>query len=326
MWTLLKTDDIVPLEETQIRELEQAGIRLIVRPCATEDEIIEHGADADALMILNEPVTAKVLENLPKCRVVSRLGIGVDTIDLDAATKQGIQVTNVPGASIEEVCDHAVAMVLALSRRLFPLDASVRQGQWYYAAGGTGVRRLREEVVGLIGFGRIGRRTGEKLSALGMTVLAYDPFMGEEDIRAQGAEPATSADILAQADYVSIHTPLTPETRSLIGEAELASMKPSACVVNVSRGGIIDEAALAAALRSGGIAGAALDVFEQEPLPASSELLGLDNVILTPHAGHYSTTSIDEMRTTAVRNAIAVLQGRLPAHPVNTVGAAGRVG
>lgn len=318
MWTLLKTDDVVPLGEPQLRELRAANVRVVERPCTTEAEIIQHGAYADALLILNEPVTANVLENLPKCRVVSRLGIGVDTIDVDAATRLGIQVTNVPGASVEEVSDHTVALILALSRRLFALDSSIRNGQWNYAAGGTDVRRLSDEVVGLVGFGRIGRRTADKLKAFGVTVLAYDPALSDKEISEGGAEPVDLADVLARSDYVSVHAPLTPQTRSLLGAPEFAAMKPSACVINVSRGGVVDEAALVRALRSGDIAGAALDVFENEPLPVESGLLTQGNVILSPHAAHYSTASIDEMRSTAVRNAIAALEGRTAAHCINT--------
>jgi D-3-phosphoglycerate dehydrogenase len=316
---VIKATDVISLGDRQIGALEDAGAQLLERPCRTENDLIEHARNADALLIVNEPLTRRVITSLSRCRVIGRFGVGVDTIDLDAATAAGIQVTNVPGASAEEVSDHALAMLMAWSRRLIPLDADVHAGNWSYLAAGPAVRRLRTQVLGIIGAGRIGSLFARKASCLGLKVLAYDPYVDEKRIAAIPATPVPLSELLAESDYVSLHIPLGPETRNLIAGRELVAMKPSAYLINVSRGELIDEPALVEALERGTIAGASLDVLVHEPPARDDPLLRLSNVLLTPHAAHYSEDSLEEVRQTAVEDVIRVLRGEPPLHPVNRV-------
>jgi D-3-phosphoglycerate dehydrogenase len=314
---LVKTDDVVALGERQLQAIEDAGVRLRQRGCQSEDDLVAAGADADGMLVLAAPVTARVLGTLPHCRVIGRLGVGLDMIDLPAASAAGIQVTYVPAATTEEVSDHALALLLALSRRIVRLDAAVRAGTWHHLAGGSDMRRLQDQVVGVVGFGRIGAAFARKAGGLGPAVLVYDPQVPDEVIAAAGATPVALDELLHRSDYLSIHAPLTPGTRHLIGAPELALMQPSACLINVARGPLVDQGALVAALREGRLAGAALDVLEDEPPAADDPLLQLDNVLLSPHAAHYSLEAIDEMLQTVVDDVLAVLRGDAPRFPAN---------
>lgn len=314
---LLKTEDLVTFGERQLELLSEAGARLVERNCHTEQDVIEHGAQADALLVIAAPITARVIAELGRCRVIGRFGAGLDNVDVAAATEAGIQVVNVPAASVQEVSDHALAMILALGRRLIALDAAVRDGRWSSGLEDGRVQRLHAQVVGVVGLGRIGGALARKLAALGVTVLAHDPLVGDDALRDCSAVRVELAELLRRSDYVSVHAPLTPETRGMLSGAELALMKPSAYLINVSRGAIVDHAALVEALREGRIAGAGLDAFEQEPLAADDPLLGLSNVILTPHAAHYSVESAEELRHTVLDDVLGVLAGRPPLHPVN---------
>lgn len=317
---LVKTDDAVALGERQLATLADAGIELRQHACADEDELIAHGAEADALLVLSAPVTARVIAALSRCRAIGRLGVGLDMIDLAAASAAGIQVTNVPAATVDEVSDHALAMLLALSRRLVRLDAAVRAGTWHHLAAGTDVRRLREQVVGVVGFGRIGAAFADKLRALGPTVLVFDPHVAPAAVAAHGASAVRLEELLRRSDFVSVHAPLTPATHHLLGAEQLALMRPTAQLVNVARGGLVDQAALVAALAAGRLAGAALDVLEEEPPAPDDPLLALDNVLLSPHAAHYSLEAIDELLQTVVEDVVRVLRGEVPRHPANVVG------
>ncbi len=314
---MLKTDGVIPLEERHIEALEQAGAKLIDRPCPTEREVVEHGRDADALLVLEEPVPAAVIAELARCRVISRFGIGVDTIDVEAATAAGIYVANVPDASTEDVSDHALGLLLSLARDLFTYDRGARSGNWSMAAIPREIRRLRGRTLGLVGFGRIGRSLCAKAKALGLEVLAYDPHVPTDAIAESGARPVELAELLKVSDFVSLHAPVIPETRHLIGADELASMQPSAFLINVSRGGLVDQAALVGALERGELAGAALDVLETEPPPPDDPILTAPGVLLTPHVAHYSTESFDAVRDRAIENIVRVLSGHEPRNAVN---------
>lgn len=316
---VLKTDDAVPFGAPERDRLTQARIELLERSCPTEEEVIEHGAQADALMVVGEPITARVIDALERCRVIARFGAGLDNVDVDAASRRRIQVTYVPGASAEEVSDHTLAMLLALARRLPGLDAAVRSGQWEIPAELPRFRRLRGQTLGVIGLGRIGSIVARKAKALGLITVVHDPYASAEALAAAGARAMELDELLAISDHVSLHTPLTPQTRHLIGERELALMKPSATLINVARGGVVDQAALTAALSSGRLAGAGLDVFEQEPPAKDEPLLSLHNVILTPHAAHHSKESMDDLRDSVISDVIAVLHGQPPRHPVNSL-------
>ena len=323
MPTVLKTDAaLVPFGEPQRGLLAEHGLELIERPCVTEEELVEHGRGADALMVVAEPVTARVIEALDGLRVITRFGAGLDNVDIEAATRAGVQVTYVPGASVEEVSDHTIAMIFSLARGLPVLDAAVRRGDWAIPADLPPLRRMRGQVLGIVGVGRIGGAVARKAQALGLETVAFDPHASAASLAELGVESLPLDDLLARADHVSVHTPLTPETHHLIGARELALMKPTATIVNVARGGVVDQAALAEALAAGHLRGAGVDVQEQEPPPADEPLLGLPNVILTPHAAHYSQESMDDLRQAAIEDVAAVLHGREPRFPVNETAAA----
>jgi D-3-phosphoglycerate dehydrogenase len=316
----LKTDDgVIATGEAERALLAEVGARLVERPCATEDELIEHGRDAAAILTLDEPLTARVIVALPRCRVISRFGIGVDKVDVGAATAAGIVVTNVPEYCVDEASDHALALLLAVARRIPALDAAVRDGVWDTAAVAGPVRRLRGRRLGVIGFGRIGRRFAAKAAAVGLEVCVHDPFVENGVIEAAGARPLPLDDLLHSSDIVSLHLPLTPDTRNLLDRGRLRSMRRGAVLVNTSRGGLVDEAALVEALREGRLGGAGLDVFEHEPPARDHPLLRLPNVVVTSHSAHYSLESAADMREWAFRNVAEVLAGRPPLSAVNAI-------
>lgn len=314
---VVKTDGgAVELAPDERALLEALPAELAECACATEDELLEAGAEADAILTLDEPFTARVIAGLTRCRVISRFGIGVDKVDLAAAAAHGIVVTNVPDYCIDEVTDHALGLLLALSRRLPALDRAVRAGVWDTVGVAGPVRRLRGQTLGVVGFGRLGRRLAEKAGALGLAVLAHDPQVDSAAARAAGVDLVELDDLLARSDWISLHAPLTPATHHLLDAERLARVKPGACLINTARGGLVDQDALVAALRDGRLAGAGLDVFEREPPPPDDPLLGLDNVVVTSHAAFYSLEARADVRRTAVENVARVLTGRPPLHAV----------
>jgi phosphoglycerate dehydrogenase-like enzyme len=268
-------------------------------------------AGARGALVSTDPFTAEVIAAQPQLQVIARVGVGSDSVDLPAATASGIRVTITPGANDPAVADHTLALVLAALRRIPEHDAMLRRGEWNR----TGVylpRQLSGLTVGLVGLGRIGRQVARRLQAFGTTVIGHDPEVAEaEGIRLVGLD-----ELLATSDVVSLHCPLVAATHHLIGAPELRLMKPDALLVNTSRGEVVDQAALVAALRAGTIAAAALDVFEGEP-PTGSPLLTLPNVVLTPHLAGLSTTSVAEMTARAATSVVDVVQGREPADLAN---------
>ncbi|RCU47287.1 C-terminal binding protein [Haloplanus salinus] len=279
-------------------------------------ETVLADADPDGIIAMYADVDADLLDSVPNCRVVSRTGIGFDTVDLDAATERGVYVTNVPDYCIPEVSDHTIALLLALTRKVVDYNDRVRAGEWDVTAGRT-MRRLDGSTLGLIAYGDIARTVGEKAAALGMDVIANDPYVDPDEVPDSVTLVDDRAELLAESDAVSIHAPLTPATEGLIGADELATMKETAFLLNTARGGIVDEDALADAIRVGGVAGAGLDVLAEEPPDADSPLLGLDDVILTPHAAYNSAESVVELREKAARNVAAALAGEVPPYVVN---------
>jgi phosphoglycerate dehydrogenase-like enzyme len=279
------------------------------RGARSPDELLAMCKDAAGAIVSTDPFTRDVLRACPTLRVIARVGVGVDSIDVTAATDHGIAVTITPGANEDTVADHALALMLAILRRIPEHDAGVRRGEWNR----TGVhtpRLLTGATVGLIGYGRIGRKVARRLAGFDVEVLVCDP-----------AAPADSTsipmdDLLARSDIVSLHCPLLESTRHLIDTRALRLMRPHAVLINTARGGVVDEVALLQALTDGVIAGAALDVFEFEP-PHASPLLALPNVVVSPHVGGISTTSIDEMTRMATQSVIDVLAGRVPDGLVN---------
>lgn len=317
---VLKTDPgVIEAGEPERALLAEAGARLVERPCLSEDELLEHGRDAAAILTLDEPLTARVIAGLRSCRVIARFGIGVDRVDLEAATAAGIVVTNVPDYCVDEVSDHALALLLAVTRRIIPLDRAVRDGLWDTAATAGPVRRLRGRQLGVVGFGRLGRSFAAKAQALGLEVVAYDPYVADGAVEAAGVRPLPLDDLVATSDIVSLHIPLTPLTRHILDRRRIDALPAGAVLLNTSRGGLVDEAALVAALRAGRLGGAGLDVFETEPPPRDHPLLGLPNVVVSSHSSHYSLESGADMRAKAFGNVARVLRGEAPLSAVNRV-------
>lgn len=282
-----------------------AGLDVRLAQCRTEDDVLAAGSGAVALLVQYAPVSARVLDGLPDCRVVGRYGAGLDPVDLAAAEARGVDVVRVPDYAVQEVSDHAIALTLALCRGIVSYSSSVRSGRWELRAGGI-VRRLSALRLGVVGLGRIGRQVVRKAAALGFDVVGYDivapdgfvvPLLGLEEL-------------LGTSDVVSLHLPLTPATRHLMDAPRLALMRPSAVLVNTSRGGVVHQAALAEAISSGRLAGAALDVLEHEPPDAADPLLACDRVIITPHVAFYSEESLAELNLRAAEAIVEALARR----------------
>jgi D-3-phosphoglycerate dehydrogenase len=276
------------------------------------ERVLEHAADADSLVVSWVPLTREVIARLRQCRVIVRFGIGVDMIDIEAATERGIMVCNTARYCLDEVSNHAITLLLMLNRQLLADVDAMRSAGWF-RSGATPPRRLAGQQLGLVGLGNIGRLVAAKARALGLAVVAYDPYLhGQHSVPLVGLD-----ELMASSDYVSVHCPLNASTRHLLGRRELALMKPTAYLINTARGPIVDQAALIECLTQGTLAGAGLDVFEQEPLPSEDALRSLDNVILTPHSASWSVESTAECRRTAIEHVVTVLRGGVPADLVN---------
>ncbi len=299
--------------------LAAVGIALIEQKSGTEDEIIAACTAADAVILegAKTPLTMRVIGALPRCRVLAKYAVGVDNIDLAAATSQGIVVANAADYCTEEVSDHAVALMLAAARRVVALDRHLRAGGWGGPMRAVPVRRFSRLTVGLIGLGRIARATARKLQGFGCRVLAADPYLPAGVSAGPNVERVSLDRLLAESDLVSVHIPLSAETRGLVGAQMFSVMKSTAVLVNTSRGPVVDQAALIEALQSQRIAGAALDVFETEPLAVESPLRTMEQVILTPHTAADSVDSLQHARETVVDSVAAVLRGYWPPFPVN---------
>jgi D-3-phosphoglycerate dehydrogenase len=310
------TDYVFPSLEPEQRVLAPLGVELRPAQCKSEEEIIELTRGADGVLNCYAKMTTRVIEKLDRCKIIARYGIGVDNVDLAAATHAGILVTNVTDYCIDEVSDHALALLLSLARQIVAADRAVKGSAWDVVAHG-GIRRLRGQTLGLLGFGKIAKALASKVQPFGMRVLVYDPYLEPELISRHGAEAASLDRLLAESDAISIHVPLSPETRNLIGQRELARMKSTAFLINTSRGGIVDEQALAIAIKEGRLGGAALDVLNVEPPPPDHPLRQAPNVILTPHLAFYSRESVIELQTKAAEEVARALTGEPPRSPVN---------
>ena len=316
-YKVLVTDYLWPNLDVEKEVLAPVGADVVPAPDAHQATLVALAHDADAILTCFAPVTAPVVEAAHKCLVISRYGVGVDNIDVEAASRNGIIVAYVPDYCVDEVADHALALLLALNRRLPQFDAEVKQGLWGKTHTGLPIFRLRECTLGLIGFGRIGQALCRKALALGLRVLAYDPYLPTASVQGLGAHPVDLPTLLRESDFVSVHAPLTPETRGLLGEKEFQQMKPTAFLINCARGPIVDQDALLKALRERWIAGAGLDVLAQEPPPPESPLLSLDNVLITPHVAYLSRQSLHELLVRTAGAVAAVLTGRRPQHIFN---------
>jgi D-3-phosphoglycerate dehydrogenase len=297
--------------------LSAIGAELQLAPDSSPESVMKLAADADAVLVTYAKINADMIRQMKKVRIISRFGIGVDNVDLDAATQKGIVVTKVPDYCIDEVSDHAMALLLAAVRKIPMATDQVHAGTWKMP-NVVPIHRLRGSVLGLVGFGRIPQLVAPKAKAFGMRVVAFDPYAPAEVFSNLGVEKVEFEDLLKMSDYVSIHSPLTPETKGLFNADAFRRMKKGSYIVNTARGPIVDEAALAAAIDSGHVAGAALDVMTNEP-PMNSPLIGKRNVIITPHTSFYSEESLVELQTKASQEVANVLTGKVPRNPVNHV-------
>ena len=294
----------------------EIGAELRDYHCQTEDEVIAAAAGCDALICQFAPITRKVIESLDKCKVIVRYAIGVDNIDVAAAEERGIYVCNVPDYGIDEVSNHAIALLLDCAKKLTYLAGQVRQGNCSY----TTVKplyRMEGKTLGLMGFGRIPRLVAKKMAGFGVHIIAYDPMMNEEQARELGVTPVSFDQLLRESDYLSVHCPLTADTHHLFNEAAFRVMKPTAIFINTARGAVVNEADLIHALEQGEIAMAGIDVTETEPIPVGHPLLKLDNAVVTPHVAWYSEEAVQSLQLKAAQEAARVLMGQPPLNPVN---------
>jgi D-3-phosphoglycerate dehydrogenase len=302
--------------------LEKAGFGLIAAQFKTEEEVIEVAHEAAAVVAQYATISARVIAELPHCRVIARYGTGVDIVDVDAATQHNILVTNVPNDWCEnEVADHAMALLLAVARKVNVYDRATRGGRWQWQSGAP-IHRLRGSVLGLLSFGAIAKAIAARSTGFGMRITAHDPFLSAEEITAARATAVSFDELVTESDCLVIQAPLTAQTHHLFDEAQLRRMKPSAILINTARGPIIDDRALHRALSEGWIAGAGLDDIEEEPAKVrdwqpDNPLFGLDNVVITPHAAYYSEEAISTVRHFAAEEVVRVLTGQPPLSPVN---------
>jgi len=302
--------------------IEAAGLSLVASQCKTEDDVIEVARDADAIIAQYATVGSKAIGALTRCEVIARYGTGTDIVDVDAATRRGILVTNVPNDWCEnEVADHAMALLLAAARKICEYDRATRTGTWKWQTGEP-IHRISGRTLGLLSFGAIAQAVARRAAGFGLRVIASDPYMPADDIADRGVTPVSFDELLRQSDYLVIQAPLTKETHHLIGEPELHRMKSTAIIVNTARGPIVSDQALIRALSERWIAGAGLDDLEEEPAKQrnwrpENPLFALDNVVITPHAAYYSEEAIGTVRDFAAHEVVRVLTGQQPLSPVN---------
>ena len=312
------TDYRFPDVEQERRAVEAAGGRLVTGQAVNEEQVAELCRDADGVLNARAPVTRRAISAMQRCRIIVRYGIGVDTIDVAAATERGIMVANVPDYCLDEVSDHALTLLLMLSRQMIPAIALARENNWPVSKMPP-LQRLRGQTCGLFGCGRIGSLLAGKVSALGMRLIVHDPYLKESRAREIEAELVPFDGLLARADFISLHAPLTGETRHLFGAAAFAKMKKTAAIINTARGGLIDEAALLAALDAGQISGAGLDVLESETAvtPVRTALVHHPKMIVTAHTAWLSGEARATLQLRAIEQALACLRGETPYGLIN---------
>lgn len=290
----------------------QAGATLEVAQCTTDEEVIQASRGATALINSDIPITRKAIESLPDLQVIARYGIGVDHIDVEAATENNVYVTNVPDYCQNEVAGHALALIMSLTRKIVFLNQQVKEGSWAFDDAAP-IHRFSSQTVGLVSYGKIARKLAGHLRAIGFTVIAYDPYIEEK----ADVELVSLEELMKRSDVISLHAPLVKETYQMINKEMFDLAKPNAVLVNTGRGGVINEEDLVEALRTGKIAGAGLDVVENEPIDKNHPLLTMDQVILTPHVAFYSEEAMQELKRKTARNIVRVLKGEKPEYVVN---------
>ncbi len=298
---------------------ESAGVEVVKRACRTAEEVIETARDADGILVAIRPLTdRRILEALPKLKVICRNGVGVDSVDLEAATELGICVCNSPGVNTSEVADHAMALLLSITRQIPPLNEKVKAGAWSDRPGEmtrnrSDLKRIAGNTVGIAGFGNIGQAFASRIRGFGPArIIAHDPFTPQTVADLSGVQLVEFNELVEESDFISVHMPLTESTRHIFGRETFAKMKPTAVIVNTSRGPVIDESALAEALSTGQIAACGLDVTEVEPVDAESPLLNLPNLTITPHVAGASPVSGVEGSRRWAENAVRILNGQAP--------------
>jgi D-3-phosphoglycerate dehydrogenase len=309
-------DTIFPDFTVEENILKEVDAKLFLAKDKTEDAILEVAKDADALVTVYAEITRRIIEKLEKCKIIVRCGIGVNNIDIPAASEKGIYVANVPDYCWDEVSDHAITLALALERKIFLLDRQVKAGSWSVEEAKP-IFGLSGQTFGLVGFGNIPKEVAKKAQVFGFKVIAYDPYVSQEVADKYNVKMVSLEELLKTSDVVSIHAPLVDATYHMINKEALELMKPTAFLVNTARGPLVDTKALYEALKCKKIAGAALDVLETEPPAKDDPLLTLDNIIITPHAAYYSETSSINLRKLAFAEVVRVLKGEYPKNFVN---------
>ncbi len=310
------TDSVFPSLDPAKAALARLNPTFLMSKSANADDILSVAKDADAILVTYAKLTREILTQLTKCKAIGRFGLGVDNIDLPAAKEKGIAVNYVPDYCIREVSDHAMTLLLALIRKVPLSNKLVQSGRWEMPAV-VPIRRIEGTVLGLVGFGNIPRLVAPKAQAFGIKVIAFDPYAKPDVFKAAKVESVDFDTLLKTADYISVHAPLLPATRGMMNADAFAKMKKGAYLVNTARGPLIDEPALIAALDSGQIGGAGLDVVTAEPLAKDSKLLGRDNVIISPHTGFYSIEALDELQTKCAADVARVLSGEKAVYPIS---------
>jgi len=313
---VLVTDYEYETLEYEKKVLAKIDAELLEAQCKTEEEVIKKAQGVDGLLVQYAPIGRKVFEALPQLKVVARYGIGVDVVDLEAATEYGVSVVNVPDYCEDEVSDHAFALLMACARKITLLNNNVKNGNWDFNICKP-IYRLRGKKLGIVGFGKIPRKLAEKAKPFGFEIIAYDPFVDKSVENEYGIKLVELDELMKLSDFISVHVPLNKNTEHIIGEKELLLMKESSFIINTSRGAVIDEKALIEILKENKIAGAALDVVEQEPIEKDNHLLNMENVIITPHVSWYSEEALVELKTKAAQEIVEVLIGNKPERLVN---------
>jgi D-3-phosphoglycerate dehydrogenase / 2-oxoglutarate reductase len=309
------TENIFPTLDPAKAALARLNPTLRIAKSTSADDILEVARDADAILVTYAKLPRELIMQFTRCKAIGRFGLGVDNIDLPACKEKGIAVNYVPDYCIHEVSDHAVALLLALIRKIPLSNKVVQAGRWEMPVV-VPIRRIQGTVLGLLGFGNIPRLVAPKAKAFGMKVIAFDPYAKAELFKTAGVESVDFDTLLKTSDYISVHAPHTPQTRGIVNADAFAKMKKGAYIVNTARGPLIDEPALIAALDSGQIGGAALDVVAVEPLAKDSPLLGRDNVIITPHTAFYSIEALDELQSKCASDVARVLSGEKAVYPI----------
>src|SRR5499427_5678986 len=309
------TDSPFPSLEPAKQKLARLDPEYRMAKSPSADDILAVARDADAILVTYAKLPGELLRQLTRCKAIGRFGLGVDNIDLPAAAELGITVTYVPDYCMHEVSDHAMALLLALARKIPLSNKLVQAGRWDMPAV-VPIHRLAGRVLGLVGFGNIPRALAPKAKAFGLRVVTHDPYVPQQALTAAGVESVSFDRLLEISDFVSIHAPLMPATRGLFNAEVFSKMKAGALLINTARGPLVDEDALVSALDSGRLGGAALDVVAVEPLAKDSRLIGRDNVILTPHTAFYSVEALNELQTKCAADVARVLSGEKPVYPV----------